>query len=173
VTASDSASSSPTLEALYGDHHGWLRGWLRRKLGNAFDAADLAHDTYLRLLVSGSRPRPEQSRSFLTQIASGLLVDLYRRRRVEAAYLEALAHLPEAQAPSPEARALVIETLCQIDAILDSLPPKARQAFLLCKLEGLGYREIAARLRVSVSSVEKYIAHALRACCLALADPGA
>ena len=44
------------IEGLYAEHHGWLRGWLRGRLGNAFDAADLAHDTYLRILSSGACP---------------------------------------------------------------------------------------------------------------------
>lgn len=48
------AASDPTpphsLHALYQDHQGWLQGWLRKKLGNALDAADLVHDTYLRVL---------------------------------------------------------------------------------------------------------------------------
>lgn len=43
------ASSHPVAE-LYTDHHTWLHGWLRRKLGCSHRAADLAHDTFLRLL---------------------------------------------------------------------------------------------------------------------------
>ncbi|MDZ4357508.1 MAG: sigma factor, partial [Variovorax sp.] len=39
------------VRVLYGDHHGWLQGWLRRRLGSACDAADLAHDVFMRLLV--------------------------------------------------------------------------------------------------------------------------
>ncbi|WP_353189248.1 sigma-70 family RNA polymerase sigma factor [Pandoraea pnomenusa] len=149
---------------LYSDHHGWLRGWLRKKLGNAIDAADLAHDTYLRVLCAGRAPQAEDSRRYLARIANCLVVDLFRRRHLEAAYLETLAALPEAVAPSPETRALVLEALVEIDTLLARLPAKVRTAFLLCKLEGLGYREIAGQLQVSVSSVEKYIAHALREC---------
>jgi len=152
------------IEVLYSNHHGWLQGWLRGKLGSAFDAADLAHDTYLRILARGRAPRPEQSRQHLAQIANGLMIDLFRRRHIEAAYMEALAHLPPAAAPNPELRALIIEALTQIDAILASLPARVREAFLLCKVEGLDYREIARRLDVSVSSVEKYMVRALLAC---------
>jgi RNA polymerase sigma factor (sigma-70 family) len=155
------------VRLLYSDHHGWLRGWLRKRLGNASDAADLAHDTYLRVLASGRAPQPEDSRRFLTQIANGLVVDMYRRRRIETAYLDAIRLLPEPETPSPEARALVLETLCEIDAMLDRLSANTRDALLMCKLEGLTYREIADRLRVSTSSVEKYVAAALRACYLA------
>lgn len=153
------------IEVLYSNHHGWLQGWLRGKLGSAFDAADLAHDTYLRILARGRAPRPEESRQHLAQIANGLMVDLFRRRHMEAAYLEALAHLPPAAMPTPETRALIIAALTEIDTILASLPAKVREAFLLCKVEGLDYREIARRLDVSVSSVEKYMVRALLACC--------
>ncbi len=58
----------------------------------------------------------------------------------------------------------IIEALTQIDAILASLPARVREAFLLCKVEGLDYREIAQRPGVSVSSVEKYMVRALLAC---------
>lgn len=153
------------IEVLYSNHHRWLQGWLRGKLGSAFDAADLAHDTYLRMLARGRAPRPDQSRQHLAQIANGLMIDLFRRRHIEAAYMEALAHLPPAAMPTPETRALIIEALTEIDAILASLPARVREAFLLCKVEGLDYREIARRLGVSVSSVEKYMVRALLACC--------
>ena len=161
------------VSSLYTDHHGWLRGLLRRKLGNAFDAADLAHDVYLHLMKTGRVPPAGESRRHLTQIANGMVIDLYRRRQIEAAYLEVLALVPEALAPSEEERALVLEALAEIDAVLHQLPAKARKALLLCKLDGLSYRDIAAELQVSVSSVEKYIAAGLLACYQALHAPDA
>lgn len=153
------------ISVLYSDHHGWLQGWLRRKLGNACDAADLAHDTYLRIITRGSAPQPEESRQQLARIANGLMIDLFRRRHIEAAYLDAVRAMPETAVPSPETQALIIEALVEIDTILSRLPAKVRQAFLLCKVDGLNYREIAQRLDVSVSSVEKYMVRALLACC--------
>ena len=43
-------SSPATPSTLYSTHHGWLHNWLRAKLGNSFDAADLAQDTFIRVL---------------------------------------------------------------------------------------------------------------------------
>lgn len=149
------------VEALYVEHHGWLRNWLGKKLGNAGDAADIAHDTYLRVLSTGNRFPDAESRRFLTQIANGLVIDLYRRRRIEAAYLEVLAGLPPAESPSEETRAIIVDALVQIDALLHRLPEKTRLAFLMYKIDGMTYGEIAVRLGVSVSSVERYVAHAL------------
>jgi len=157
--------STSSVETLYGDHHAWLQGWLRRKLGNACDAADLAQDTFMRVL---GRPRElaelREPRAWLTTIAHGLAVDHVRRKTLERACLDAIAHLPEPQAPSPEAQLMLVEALVRIDAMLDGLAPKARSAFLLSRLEGLGYNEIAHRLGVSLSSVEKYMATAIRHC---------
>ena len=154
MSVQESALPRQGIEGLYAEHHGWLRGWLRGRLGNAFDAADLAHDTYLRILSSGRMPEPQQSRQHLAQIAKGLVIDLYRRRQIEAAYLDALARLPQPLAPSAEDCAAAVQALVDIDAVLNGLPPKAREALLLRKLDGMSYRDIATRLRVSVSSVE-------------------
>ncbi|GAC1036201.1 hypothetical protein thsps117_09580 [Pseudomonas sp. No.117] len=86
-------SGSPTvpLDRLYRDHHGWLAGWLRGRLGNAPDAADIAQDTYLRILASGRLPVREDARRYLVQVAKGLVIDLWRRQEVERAYRETIA----------------------------------------------------------------------------------
>ncbi|MDG9929142.1 MULTISPECIES: sigma-70 family RNA polymerase sigma factor [unclassified Pseudomonas] len=152
------------LHGLYRDHHGWLNGWLRRRLGDRERAADLAQDTFLRLLVTRRLPELGEGRRYLVQIARNLVIDQWRRQRIEQAYLDSLAALPEPETPSLETRAMVIETLMQIDAMLDSMPGKAREAFLLSQFEGLTYAQIAERLQVSVSSVQKYMLRAIAAC---------
>lgn len=152
------------FEQLYTDHHAWLCSLLRRKLGNSVDAADLAHDVYVQLMKKGHVPSADESRCHLTQIARGLVIDLYRRRHVENGHRETLVQQSEPLVPCEESRALVVEALGQVEAVLHSQPPKAREAVLLCKLQGIGYRDIAAELQVSVSSVEKYIAAGLKAC---------
>jgi len=153
------------LHTLYTEHHLWLQSWLRRRLGSSCDAADLAHDTYERLICSNRTPgHPSESRSWLMRIAKGLVIDLHRRRRLEKAYLEALAQLPERESPSAEAREIALQTLMEIDAILDGLSAKAREAFLLSRLDRLTYPEIAERCGISVKMVEKHITKALAFC---------
>jgi len=166
-------SPQPVAE-LYREHHGWLHGWLRRKLGCTHQAADLAQDTFVRVLTSpaagGQLDELREPRHFLVAIARRVMVDHLRRRALEKAWLEAVALQPEPLAHSPETRALIVETLCQIDAMLDGLGHKARQAFLLAQLEGLSYAEIAERLQVSVSSVKKYMARATEHCLLLMLE---
>ena len=134
------------LHTLYSDHHHWLTGWLRRRLGCPQNAADLAQDTFVKVLVSRQAARIDEPRAFLTTIARRVLCNHYRRQDVERAYLEALASLPEREVPSEETRAIVLETLVELDRLLDGLPPLAKETFLLAQLDGLGYAEIATQL---------------------------
>ncbi|MGG2396645.1 sigma-70 family RNA polymerase sigma factor [Pseudomonas sp. SH1-B] len=153
-----------SLATLYRGHHGWLLGWLRQRLACPQQAADLAQDTFVRVLVKGEVHALHEPRAFLATVARGLLVDHYRRASLERAYLEALAQLPELEAPSPEAQALVMEALVAIDHLLDGLKPVVREAFLLSQLDGLTYPQIAERLQLSVSSIQQYMTLAFTHC---------
>lgn len=151
---------------LYAHHFSWLSGWLRRQLGCPHNAADLAHDTFLRLL-GGSEPLGlRDPKAFLATIARGLVIDHWRRQALERAYLDAFAQDSTAEAPSPEAQLLILELLAQIDALLDGLRPRVRSAFLMAQLDGLTYREIAVQLAVSERMVKKYMAQAMLHCLL-------
>lgn len=145
-----------------------MQRWLGFKLGNASDAADLAHDTFLRLLGRSDIDTLREPRALLTTVAKGLLVNRFQRQALERAYLEALAALPAPLAISPEQRLLILETLHDIDAMLDALPPRVRHAFLLAQLDGLGYAEIAVRLGVSLITVKRYMKQAFLQCLLAM-----
>lgn len=155
-----------TLESLYGAHHGWLKSWLTRRLQSTFDADDIAQDTFLRVMGNETLSTIRDPRSFLCTIAKRVMVDLFRRNALEKAYLEMLVLMPERLAPSPEERESQLETLQLIDAMLDGLSGKTREAFLLSQLEGLTYSDIAQKLGVSASSVKKYVARAVEHCLL-------
>jgi RNA polymerase sigma-70 factor (ECF subfamily) len=152
------------INALYVEHHGWLRGWLRKKLGNSFDAADIAHDTFLRVLSSGLSIAGEQPRALLTHIAKGLVVDFWRRQDVEKAYADAIAVLPEQQAPSEEARLLIVEALMRLDAMLKAMAGPTREVFLLAQVDELPYAAIAQRLDISLATVNRHMRRAYIAC---------
>lgn len=156
------------ISSLYSTHHGWLRGWLWRRLGCSAQAADLAQDTFIRLLGRSGLTLQGEPRAYLATIARGLVIDLQRRAAIERAYLEALSLVPECRQPSLEERAIVLEALAAIDAMLDGLKPAVREAFLLSQLEGMSYAAIARELGVSVRTVNNYMVQALERCYLAL-----
>lgn len=167
MSTADSPAPHP-LHDLYVDHHGWLHNWLRRRLGCSHRAHDLAHDTFLRLLTREVPVAIDEPRAFLTVVARRVLSNHRRREQLERAYLDALAQLPEASAPSAEERALLFETLVQIDRLLDGLPAPVRKAFLLAQLDGLSHAEIAAELDISISTVKRHLLRAGAQCYFAL-----
>jgi RNA polymerase sigma-70 factor (ECF subfamily) len=157
--------SNQQIHTLYSEHHGWLQGWLHRKLGNRCDAADLAHDTFLRLLTRQViKPLGSEPRALLTHIAKGLVIDRWRRQDLERAYLDTIAQLPTCEVPSPETRLLILETLTRIEALLRELPAVTRDTFLLSQIEGLTYGQIAERLGVSLITVKRHMRAAFIAC---------
>ncbi|NBF02324.1 sigma-70 family RNA polymerase sigma factor [Pseudomonas sp. Fl5BN2] len=161
-------SHSATVEGLYQAHHSWLNSWLRRRLGCPHSAADLAQDTFIRVLSARETPTLVEPRAFLTTIAKRVLCNHYRRQDLERAYQETLAQMPEQVAPSEEERAIILQTLMELDVLLDGLPRPVKRAFLLCQLDGLTYGEIAQELNISIATVKRHLNKAAMRCYFAL-----
>lgn len=160
--------ASDSLKGLYAAHHGWLLQWLRRRMSADEAAADLAQDTFVRLLQKPSLPALEQPRAYLTRIANGLVINLWQRRALERAWLDVLANLPEALVPDEEQRQIALEALMRIDRLLDALPMRTREAFLLSQLDGLTYAVIAERFGVTERTIKRDIVCAMAACMQAM-----
>lgn len=99
-----------------------------------------------------------EPRAYLSRVARNLLANHWRHLALEREYLAVLAAQPELLAPSPEEQALMLESLFALDKMLQGLPDKARQTFLMAQFEGLSYAEIGARLDISERMVKKYMA---------------
>jgi RNA polymerase sigma factor (sigma-70 family) len=160
------------VETLYSEQHSWLCRWLNRRLGNVAEAADLAHDTFLRILAAPPPAQPRgpllvrTPRAYLATVARRLLINHLRRQTLEQAYLEALAALPEPVAPSPEHQLLILEALREVNAMLEALPLKSRAVFVMSQIEGMTYTEIAEELGIGLRSVKRYMTQALTECIL-------
>lgn len=157
------------VQQLYVGHHAWLLSRLKARLRDTAEAQDVASETFVRVVAARPAAVVQEPRAFLTTIAKRLLFTLWRRRELERAYLETLALQPEELAPSPEERAVLLETLEHIAQALDGLPLKARQAFLLSQIDGLTYQAIADQLDISLSTVRRHMAEAFRRIAIALA----
>lgn len=176
MSAASPTGSSPhhDIQLLYVAHHSWLQGWLYRRMQCRSDAADLAQDTFVRLFrpsIASPQPDLQQPRAYLATIARRLMLNLYRRRSIEDAWLQTLAHLPEQMAPCVEEQWLIREALQAVDNLLHGLPPAVRKAFLLSQLEGHTYAEIGVMMNITTRTVQRYLTQAMEQCMvLAMAD---
>lgn len=162
-------SHTAAIERIYVQHHSWLYGWLRAKLTDACDAADVAQDTFVRILVSRNANQIREPRDYLATVARGLVIDRYRRRAIELAYLETLAARPAVTVISEEDKAVIIETLVAVDKALTQLGARTQKIFMLSQIEGLTYQQIAAQMKVSLTTVKKHMVRALTECSMIMA----
>lgn len=162
-------SLNSVLETVYIENRNWLYGWYRRRFVAAEVAQDMVQDTFLKLILSPATDSYslENPKALLTVVARQLLIDRYRRQTLEDSYVNVLASMPADLYPSEEERAMVLETFKQLDHALEGLPAAIRAAFLLARLDGLTYEEIAEQLDISVRTVKRYMARAYQECVLA------
>jgi RNA polymerase sigma factor (sigma-70 family) len=148
------------IQILYVDNYGWLN----KKVGCSYRASDLLHDTFVRLLARDELIRAEEPKAHLMVVDKRVLIDHWRRESIEKAYLDVLSQQPEEYAAGPGAHYMVVETLMEIDLLLDGLPIMVKRVFLYAQLDGLKQAEIAKKLRISLSTVKRYLVQASVQC---------
>ncbi|MGR6872424.1 sigma-70 family RNA polymerase sigma factor [Pseudomonas sp. HK3] len=158
------ACDENSMNLFVSENHGWLVRFLTGRLGSAQDAQDISQDTFLRIIsASVVLPDVRESKAYLATIANRLIIDKARRKKLEHAYLQLHMHSDDV-APSAEEIHVNIERLEQVASLLEGLADKPRKAFLMARIDGLAYKDIAQELGVSVSMVKKYIAQSLLHC---------
>ena len=158
------------FDHFYKEHHPWLTRWIRSRLNCPQQANDLAQDTFIEVLIKSRISQFRNPRAYLSSIARNLIIDQFRRRSVEQAYLEALALQPVPVAISPEEHHQIIEILMEIDQLLDGMSERGRQIFLMAQIDGLSYVEIGRRLSISTNTVRKHFIRAMSQCLALVAD---
>lgn len=164
LVAAPSDAATLDVNRLYLEHQGWLRNWLRVRMDHSATAADLVHDTFVRVLSKPTTPTLSNPRGYLATIAGGLLKNHWRRQALEQAYEHALAHAAPAFEASPAHHYEIMETLLEISRLLDGLPQRVREIFLLSQLDDMTHPQIAEQLGISVNVVQKAMARAIRHC---------
>jgi RNA polymerase sigma-70 factor (ECF subfamily) len=147
-----------------------LVGYLQRRGQSVDDAEDLIQEAFARFHRAGHRAQDADARPLLFAISKNLLKDQWKaanreRARLASQDLDDVAAAWEtapSDAPAADRHAIAREELASVAQTIRDLPPRCRDAFLLHRFEDLSYRQIAQRLGVSVSMVEKHLAEALR-----------
>lgn len=165
------APAAHPLIAAYLEQRQDLARFCRARLGAASgDVDDLLQDLYLKVSALPADTPVDNPRAFLFRLLSNLMLDRWRSGQRAAARDSAwrqINHQTGAvedvdDAPSAETVVASRERLARLVAALDTLPPKTRTIFRLHKFDGVSYADIASRLDISRSSVEKHMMDALR-----------
>ena len=140
------------------------------------DVDDLVQEAFLRTYAANEKEEIRNPKAFLIRVAKNLAISEAKRKEHSAT--ESFEDSGGSEVFVDEAQGTVEEQvdgkrkLFVLSQAIASLKPELRQALLMCKIEKLKFRQIATRLDVSVSTVEKRVAAALLACNAYLRDQG-
>ncbi|MBX3750026.1 MAG: RNA polymerase sigma factor [Opitutaceae bacterium] len=139
-----------------------LRRYLARMLGDAAEAQDIAHDAYLRVYRATASQPADKPAALLYTTARRLAINRLKRRRISPFVAEPADADAASSAPSVPQEVIARQELQDLERAIAALPPGCRAVLLLRKVELLSHAEIAARLGIAISTVEKQHARALR-----------
>ena len=145
----------PVLLNFLTQRYGDLKLRLSRRLGSDDLAGDALQDTWLRLQRLEQQGPILDPRSFLLRMAVNIAVDQQRSqsRVLPRGEIEALLDLPDLT-PGPEQRLEDRQEMAALMNVLQRLPARRREILILVRWEGLPQKEVAARLGVSLRTVE-------------------
>ncbi|MGE4303650.1 MAG: RNA polymerase sigma factor [Novosphingobium sp.] len=152
------------LKGLFLAHSDDVRSYLRRQFKDPELASDLTQETFVRLAEqAGAEGDIKNHRSYLLRIAHNLAVDHIRRQRREAPGDGEMSDILDIVDDQPDPAKIVGDRadLAHLLDILQALPLRTREVFVATRIERQSYREAAARLNISESSVQKHLAQAL------------
>jgi len=157
------------ISELYETERHRLEQQVRWKVGCAAIARDIVQDVFLRL-IERNQPGPGSAAAFLSRAARNAAIDHLRAERVRRDYVR--ASLPEEPATGSAFEATAArEELDRVRRAMSALPETTRDMFLLNRVHGLSFREIAQRHGLSERAVARHMARAVAACASAVDAP--
>ncbi len=141
-----------------------LHAYFRKRTANAHEAEDLMQEVFCRLSSRADEIELRNPEGYVFQIAANLLRDRARRHGIEAAGRRELAASSDGKFEdiSPERVLLGKARLRQVQDALAELPERTRAVFVLQRFEEFTYKDIANRLGISTSLVEKLMMDAIK-----------
>ncbi len=149
-----------TYKEIFEAHSKTVFHYIYYKFGNEEKAYDAVQEAFVKLWENCAKVPPSKAKAFVYKVARNLYLNVLKAEKVRLRYA---AH---ASAPRPEAPDFVLEEKQFRDALetaLAALPAKQRTTFLLNRIDGKKYAEIAAMEGVSVKAIEKRVHLALKA----------
>jgi RNA polymerase sigma-70 factor (ECF subfamily) len=163
-TPEDEESRASVVERLFREHNEALIRFLRGRVGSHNEALEVAQEAYVRLLSLDQPGAVSYLRAFLFKTAANIAIDRRRRHQNFDKVSERQLFTELAETRTPERQLSGEQTLHRLGVLIESMPPKCRQAFVLNQIHGLDAATIASQLGITDSMVRKYVVRALLHC---------
>ncbi len=152
------------ISRLFSEHNESLVKFLSTRLHSVQEAKEVAQEAYVRLLSLEDAGAVSFLRAFLFKTAANLAVDRIRSRGRQRQALDAGLCDDSREAPTPDREAAIAQEMAIVRRLIDELPPKCRRAFLLHRVHGAEFSEIAQEMGLSERMVRHYVLRAVLYC---------
>jgi RNA polymerase sigma factor (sigma-70 family) len=158
------SSHSQRISRLFSEHNDSLIQFLATRLRSVQEAKEVAQEAYVRLLSLEDSGAVSFLRAFLFKTAANLAVDRIRSRNRQRQALDAGLCDESREAPTPDREAASAQEMEIVRHLVAELPPKCRRAFLLHRVHGAEFSEIAEEMGLSERMVRHYVLRAVLYC---------
>lgn len=154
------------LSDLAKDHHRALLGYLKARTGSAYEAQEIAQETYAKMLALDRPDVVGFLVGYMWKIAGNLVLERRRQRATRARLDQTILFQPTEAfcAPSPESLLYTEQQLKLVEEALNRLPPKCVEAFVLRIVEERSFQEVARHMDISERMAKLYVARAAQFC---------
>jgi len=144
---------------VFDDYYESIRSFVYFKAGDAGLAEDIAQDTFFKLWETRDRIALSTVKSYLYTIAGNLTINQLKRQQLKYKLHQQVK--PATDIKDPHYLAEMKEYEEKLNGVINGMTEASREVFLMNRMEGLKYREIAERLGITVKAVEKRMSKAL------------
>ena len=148
------------FSSIFKDNSKTVFDYIYYKFGNEEKAHDAVQEAFVKLWENCAKVAPEKAKSYLYTVANNLYLNVIKAEKVRLKYAD--QHSNSVDSQSPEFVMEEKQFQKKLEAALDSLPENQRTTFLLNRIDGKKYSEIAAIEGVSVKAIEKRMHLALK-----------
>ena len=156
----DHVCEDEVYSTLFRTHSKTIFNFIYYKFGNEEKAYDAVQEAFVKLWENCKKVPPEKAKSYVYTVANNLYLNVIKAEKVRLKYAEGVSF--GADTVSPEYVLEEKEFRDKLDLALNSLPENQRTTFLLNRVDGMKYQEIADMEGVSVKAIEKRMSLALK-----------
>ncbi|NNJ89326.1 MAG: sigma-70 family RNA polymerase sigma factor [Eudoraea sp.] len=155
----DNVCEEKVFNAIFNSNSKTIFNYIYYKYGNEEKAYDAVQEAFVKLWENCAKVAPEKAKAFVYKVANNLYLNVLKAEKVRLKYAE---KAPKTSPESPEFLMEEKEFKDKLDRALNSLPENQRTVFLLNRIDGKKYAEIAIMEGVSVKAIEKRMHLALK-----------
>lgn len=157
-----SVCQDPVYKKIYEDNAKTLHNFIFYKTGDPDKASDITQDAFIKLWQNCAKVPLDKAVSFLYTVANNLFLNDVAHQKVKLKY-QAEKSFTEKETSTDATEENAEEMYMKhLETAIQNLSPSQREAFLLNRIDGKKYTEIAELLGISVKAVEKRISGALK-----------